>query len=418
MLGALDCYNKWVAEPTAFINGKTGLPLRVHQLASEGKIASTLIKQVKGDQAIAVQNRLKACSKEEQYERDVGMWYGYCNSTGKGAAMLLRIFAILKTFGVMYKADTGVWEDAADLNIPVASLLSHGGRILILLPMSNSASREIGNKALTFVKGLVYDPVAALGNRGMYHTMRSKSTAGAVVGHGLLRLTGLASLGSILATPHKTYTAGDDRLWSWLTHGDMHDRGLATHSTVQQDWSDLDNVPGLRGNRKLWFSEEKAGGASNLRDGLMGRHHYKNVALGGVGNVNSFSGVKVDKDGSHGHLYVNYRAPQYKRFGCLLLGVEGSAPGMGNQYGKVHDANATKGEWSATGGKKWGDLIKLYSPAKTEAANVTSWVCDMSAMNTSAAKGAVEATKFGLANLSDMPNRVIDANWDVVVSRI
>jgi hypothetical protein len=384
----------------------------------DGKIAPAVIKAVKGDDlATAVQNRLKLCSADEQYERDVGMWYGYCNTDGKGAAMLLRIFAILKTFGVMYKSKQNVWEDAHDLNVPVASLLSHGGRILILLPMSNSASRELGSKALTFIKGLTYDPLAALGNRGTYHTMRGKSTAGAVATHAALRLTGLASLGAILSTGHKTYTAGDDRLWSWLTNGDMHDRGLATHSTVQQDWADVDALPGLRGNRKLWFSEEKAGAASNVRDGLMGRHHYKNVALGGVGNINSFSGVKIEKDGAHGHLYVNYRAPQYKRFGCVLLGVEGSAPGMGNQYGKVHDANATKGEWSATGGKKWGSLVPTLNDDTSDKSNVTTWVCDMSAMPTSAAKGAVEGSNFGLTDLSEKPSRVLEADWAEVVRR-
>ncbi|HZV66487.1 MAG TPA: hypothetical protein VFG03_16410, partial [Telluria sp.] len=102
--------------------------------------------------------------------------------------------------------------------------------------------------------------------------------------------------------------------------------------------------------------------------------------------------------------------------GCILLGVEGSAPGMSNQYGKVHDANATKGEWSATGGKKWDSIISLAKSADKQ--DVTTWVCDLSDFHTSAAYGAVEAAKFGIDNLSDSTLAVKEADWTEVLKRL
>src|SRR5205085_1811020 len=108
--------------------------------------------------------------------------------------------------------------------------------------------------------------------------------------------------------------------------------------------------------------KSQAAGAflDNARDSAMGRHRGCQVALGGVGNRNPFSGVEVQANGCHGHLYVNYRAPTYKKFGCMLVGCEGSAVGAASdQVGKVHDTAGSKGRWSPTGAEKWKKFMEM-----------------------------------------------------------
>jgi hypothetical protein len=344
------------------------------------KIADKLRPSVK-DAEDQIQAVLTACDTDEQLERDVALWYGYCADGSKGAQVCLRLFTAMKSAGVLYKKPDGTWGDfgLAFPSVPVASLLSHGGRILFLLPPSDSALRQIASTVGAFVKGVTIDPLAATFGRGSFHTLRGKSTAAAVVGHGLLRATGLAAAASVLSVGHKMQAAGDDTLFHYFSAGQLHSRALATHSTIECDPERAEKLPR---NRRLWFTEEKAQGGthhlSNIRDGMMGRHYYKNVALGGIGNINPFSGVTIDKAGGHGHLYVNYRAPRYGRFGCMLVGVEGSAPGVSDQTGKVHDAKATKGLWSPTGSKKWQALYpnRFFDPQDKN--DVTQFVCDLS----------------------------------------
>jgi hypothetical protein len=428
-LAATECYKKWILEPQELLKfqarnvkivqaGLPPLPLypslrAVAQRQEWGTITDTLRTKVHGAEN-EIREVLGTADTSDQLERDVAMWYGYCKDNSTGAQVCLRLFSALKAAGVLYKKPNGSWGNfGADFpNVPLASLLSHGGRILFLLPMSNSCGREIASTVGAFVKGVTVDPLKATFGRGTFHTLRGKSTKGAVAGHALLRLTGLAAVGSILATGHKMHAAGDDRLFDWLTGGDLHSRALATHST---HWCGFELAQILGYNRKLWFTEEKAQGGvhtlSNLRDGMMGRHFYKNVALGGVGNINSFSGVTIDKEGGHGHLYVNYRAPMFKRFGCMLVGVEGSAPGSSDQTGKVHDANAIKGLFSPTGGKKWQALFlnRFFDPQDKN--DVTQFVCDLSDRPISRAIQTIKNAMLTPEKLHYPISPVRMANW-------
>ena len=418
-------YEKWIVQPQIFL--KTASLKQASQvtintahpsfnLLAEGKITNALRSSTSGA-GKAIQEVLKKATVQDQYERDVAMWYGYCNRTSQGSAICLNIFSVLQKVGVLYKTKTAGWRDfGRDFpEIPIASMLSHGGRILFLLPMSNSLTREVSNTLGAFVKGITYDPLAAVVNRGTYHTTRMGGTVGQVAINVFTRGSGLASAGAILSTPSKMSAAGDDRFWNKLTKNNLHDRALASHSTYQTDWMD---PPSLPGGRHLWFTEEKAKLASNVLDSMAGRHYYKNVALGGVGNINPFSGVEIDANGAHGHLYVNYRAPQYKRFGSILLGVEGSAPGCENQYGKLHDAHATKGEFSATGGRKWESLLgkdAFYSDFESKK-DVTLFVCDLSDQNTS--KAMINIEGFSANQLGEPLQPVRPAIWDEVRRRI
>jgi len=398
ILAAKECYKKWITTPQVLreileleehnrnnvAQGDRALPFTPPQRDFGRMVRAKLVTDKlranvngAGDEIQAV---LKNADRTAQFERDVAMWYGYCKDNSKGAQLCLRLFSLLQQVGVLYKESNGAWGDfSTDFpNMPVASLLSHGGRILFLLPRSSSACKTVGGTIGAFLKGITVDPIKATFGRGTYHTMRGKSTKLAVASHAALRLTGLAAAGAILSTPHKMMAAGDDRIFDFLSGGDLHSRALATHSTIY-----CERAEQLGYGRQLWFTEENAKGGfhhiSNLRDGMMGRHFYKNLALGGVGNVNPFSGVTIDKEGGHGHLYVNYRAPQHSRHGCMLVGAEGSAPGFSDQTGKVHDASGTKGLWSPTGGQKWNELDpNTFFKTEKNKNDVTQFVCDLS----------------------------------------
>jgi hypothetical protein len=443
ILPSRDCYKKWILDPQELLRledrsakavqaGKPPIPPKptvqtAIQMQELGTITPTLRAHVKGAEQ-SIQEVLSAADTADQFERDVAMWYGYCkdHNSSKGAELCLRLFSALLVAGVLYKKSgpNGAWSwgnFGNDFpNVPVASLLSHGGRILFLLPMSNSLARTVASTIGAAVKGVTVDPLKATFGRGMHQTLRPESKAGTAFINAGLR-AGFGAVGSILSTGHKMWAAGDDRFFDWLTDGDLHSRALATHSTK---WcGGFDKAQPLGYNRKLWFTEEKAQGGShhlsNLRDGMMGRHFYKNVALGGVGNINPFSGVTIDKEGGHGHLYVNYRAPTYQHFGCLLAGVEGSAPGFSDQTGKVHDARAIKGLFSPTGGKKWASLFvqkRIYDPEDKN--DMTQFVCDLSDLPTSQ---AIQQIRLGMLQPDELHNPVNPvkmANWSQVLEHM
>ena len=85
--------------------------------------------------------------------------------------------------------------------------------------------------------------------------------------------------------------------------------------------------------------EEKNSHAETTNHSL---HYGIDLALGGIGNKNFHSKRIVANDGTHGHLYVHYHAPDDNERGGILFGIEQSAPGMSDQYGGSHDAMASK----------------------------------------------------------------------------
>jgi hypothetical protein len=102
-------------------------------------------------------------------------------------------------------------------------------------------------------------------------------------------------------------------------------------------------------------------------------HHCINLALGGVGQTNPFSGKAItNTDGRHGHLYFGYRPSTDHTHGGLLVATEQSAPidraelkgvtstlgmilqrGVPDQYGGKHGAGGHN-DYSATCGDDWG----------------------------------------------------------------
>ncbi|HEY7191074.1 MAG TPA: hypothetical protein VH436_31195 [Vicinamibacterales bacterium] len=110
------------------------------------------------------------------------------------------------------------------------------------------------------------------------------------------------------------------------------------------------------------FSGKVHGLRSALKVGR-GSHFGFNLALGGAGNRNPWSGRQISANGGAGHLYLYYLAPTASDHGAMLIGCESSAPSdvkkrLGSpktvpQTGGVHTKTGTKNMFSATGGLKF-----------------------------------------------------------------
>lgn len=219
-------------------------------------------------------------SEQQQYDLDVAMWYGaFEKSSDDIRGFLARIYGILSFGGLLFRDGVGNWKLWSDCDIPVASALSHGGRVMIQLPESD--------------------------NEGF---------------------------------------------WEWLWGNvRIRTRFAATHGVLFLPVTEA--MP--NGQSKLIKEAKKD---HNVRQ------HGINIGMGGVGNINPWSGVEIDDVGEHGHLYLGYRAPSTETVGVLLVGCEGSAPmdmyrrgrhGFAkDQTGHKHTFGSS-GKFSPTGGMKW-----------------------------------------------------------------
>jgi hypothetical protein len=95
----------------------------------------------------------------------------------------------------------------------------------------------------------------------------------------------------------------------------------------------------------------------------------------------------------------------------MLVGTEGSAPGFSDQTGKVHDAKATKGLWSPTGGKKWQGLYpnRFFNPDDKD--DMTQFVCDLSDRPTLQALATLSRSVLTADGLSNPIAPVRRAIW-------
>jgi len=129
-----------------------------------------------------------------QFEWDARMWYGAMISPGSAeiGAFLRRLFTVLFYAGI--SANTGtedlpVWQDfnspwpGAYTGIPVAAALSHGGRVIIQLPMRTSYS----NPARDFWNWLIEGGVAEARSAAT-HAIAERERAILLVGNRVLRL--------------------------------------------------------------------------------------------------------------------------------------------------------------------------------------------------------------------------------------
>lgn len=151
----------------------------------------------------------------------------------------------------------------------------------------------------------------------------------------------------------------NSNIWAWLNQeNSIHKRWVATHGIKYVTGEMVNGVP-----KKV--KERKA------KTGLFDDHYCMNVALGGQGRYNLFSGNQIEANGYHGHLYLCYTAPTAEKVGGLLIATEQSASadvmapdasffqkvklarkGVDDQWGGTHSTGAHN-TYSATGGNDW-----------------------------------------------------------------
>ena len=73
------------------------------------------------------------------------------------------------------------------------------------------------------------------------------------------------------------------------------------------------------------------------------------------------------EDGSHGHMYIHYTPPTETEEGSIMLGFETADPGATSVSGRKHDMSGKSGDTSLTRGHKFRDRIfggSLIQPTK------------------------------------------------------
>ena len=83
----------------------------------------------------------KAHSPREQFSVDAAYWYGTCLNPGdrQKAKLLKRVWRILAEGGVWLRPEKAAcWTAHSNSGIPLASILSHGGRVLVQLPRAGN----------------------------------------------------------------------------------------------------------------------------------------------------------------------------------------------------------------------------------------------------------------------------------------
>ena len=243
---------------------------------------------------------------QAQYEWDVAAWYGALTQPGHYsiAACLLKLFTVLRNAGVYYDKGTvpGIydWRDCAVASppnmatgIPLGSILAHGGRLLIQLPVRT----EHDDQGQAFFNWLTEEARAS-------QTCVSRTTAT----HALKA----REKALLLPAAGRKFRIEEKR----------------------------GKKSGLRGMLKTKIMKEE-------------NHWGVNLALFGSGRTNWFSGNTVDANGGHGHLYLYFNAKDVGQCGGMMVGGENSGVGAMSQTFVGHGAKAVSEDYSPAGTFKW-----------------------------------------------------------------
>jgi putative RNase toxin 11 of polymorphic toxin system len=232
----------------------------------------------------------------QQFELDAAMWYGAIR-TGPYKWLLTKLFHIFYHAGVMYNRNDQGWKDwSTDSSGNVASLLSHGQRVLVQIPTRQKGGEELW----------------AWLNQPNQIPSRPYAT------HGQSCLSKPVNL----IKGHRQYVVekgGGVTGWGQSVSGRLLGRHFAFNVAL-----------GGNGNRNP-FSP------TNDDEALT----YK----------------PIKADGLNGHVYINYMPPENNSVGGMLVGCENAQHGKGSNphTGAGHGLGGSQ-KVSACGGLKWSTM--------------------------------------------------------------
>jgi hypothetical protein len=232
---------------------------------------------------------------EQQFQLDAAMWYGAI-TTGPYSDVLLKLFSIFYYAGIIYRAGDS-WQDwSKNPGTNVASLLSHGQRVLVQIPTSQKGGDELW-AWLTRTEDIPR-------RRGATHGQSRESP------------------------PFKHLMAGHYKYVCERGGGVIYGGVQAVSGAILGRHHGFNVALGGEGNRNPF---------SAANDDI--KHTYE----------------PIDADGRNGHVYINYMAPSRDKVGGMLVGCENAEPGRGkNPHTKAGHSLFGKGQdISVCGGKKW-----------------------------------------------------------------
>eukprot|EP01080_Neovahlkampfia_damariscottae_P007979 gene7979-12444_t len=266
-------------------------------------------------------NEYKKFGFSKQINRDVKLWRLTLNHPGNDSrkGLLRRIFLTLRYGNFLFSSKEGEWKYWSQTNWPIATALSHGGRILIQTPLLSNS----------------------LNDKERDHTFWNWLITGSIEGD-------LSKFVSTLTTGDEA--ENEDKI--------LFKRLAATHSI---DYKDKNNIEIINGEVQKNIYETKTMGF-NFRDTKVfsnedhslqhHRHWGFNIPLGGH-DQESFLGEKISANGEYGHFYLYYMSPSSKRNGGILIGLEGSEYNKYSQCGNKHTISADSSAITPTWGFKW-----------------------------------------------------------------
>jgi hypothetical protein len=303
-----------------------------------------------------------------QAARDADIWYKTLTEKAtdhleqQRIDILRRIFCVIRNGGLIFRSDNKGenWKWFADSNLPLATALSHGSRIMIQLDKSH-----VGGKKRKMSNFLQFSSRSELTTDETDHNHAFWNWLLTGDPDGKLRdVVSTDSDSSVAEKNNKVvfYRAG-------ATHSIKYDKYALNSNDLNiynRESSLIKLDGGISVKKEIYEVKEKIG-VNSRNTKLFGtdilskhRHWGMNLSIGGAGN-SSFGVLDepISSDGRNGHMYLYYMSPGENRFGGIMIGVEGSEFGKCSQTGDAHSIKAESSLLGVTLGYKWNNLLKM-----------------------------------------------------------
>lgn len=272
---------------------------------------------------------LRSRSVADQFKQDAKVWQTWLSSSHKTSVsedrknIAKRLFMALDAGELQYRnEEEKKFQSIATMNdkiaridnkIPLASILSHGGRVVIEIPPLKEGRKK--DELLDWVIG------GNENNAKVYTNV------------------------SILTKDVNSRAEKFDK--------PVFQRSAATHSLkVGEDGHVHELKTNIGSHTSQFIGDLKI---TNQESEI--RHLGMNTGLDTDGPEN----------GSFGHLYMYWLPPTQTTPGALMVGCEGSEPGKKNKFGELHDSRAISSDFSPTDGLKFRHLKDSpFHPAKVD----------------------------------------------------